>query len=99
MQTTFNANPASWLPEVEALWKSMVLDNAGKGEEYVAANFFTARPWRNEYDRGSPNEGFVFTVRADDGLHVCMAQRSVGKPTVQAYARSVTSSTLPDNDV
>ena len=87
MKTTFNANAASWLPEVQALWDARV--NPDADTVITNANFFTARPWRNEYDRGSTREGFVFTVLEDGCHHVCQAQWPVAKPTPQQYARLV----------
>lgn len=69
MKKTINSKPAQWTGVIEALWKAT---EKGRTEGTVwLANFHTVRPYRNEYDRGTTREGFVYIVCTDDGPHVC----------------------------
>lgn len=60
MRTLINGKPAEWTPKIRSLWESK---RDPEVEGVISdLNYFTPRPWRNEYDRGSPMEGFVYTV-------------------------------------
>ena len=66
---------SDWLPATWELWFENVMPKF-KGDEYCSlANHYTPRPYRNEYDRGSNTEGFVYTVQP--GSRVCVWERSV----------------------
>lgn len=68
MRKTINAKPVEWPAEVEAKWEAFIGERLEPGEVVTDCNYFTPRPWRNEYDRGSGKEGFVYTL---NGRHVC----------------------------
>ena len=51
-----------WPPEVEAMWQQVRASEDAPEGEVSHANYFTPRPHRNEYDRGSSDEGFVYTM-------------------------------------
>ena len=62
MRTSINGLEADWTPDIQAKWEAARDESAPDAAEVVQANYFTPRPWRNEYDRGSPDEGFTYTV-------------------------------------
>ncbi len=63
IKTSINGKPAEWTEEIKAKWEA-ALANAKltEGEVVTNCNYFTPRPWRNEYDRGSAEEGFTYTT-------------------------------------
>jgi hypothetical protein len=65
---------ADWPQSVWALWEKNVSPKFEKGEWCSTANYYTPRPHRNEYDRGSDKEGFVYVVQP--GQRVCFWERS-----------------------
>ena len=75
MKKTINAKPAEWSPAIEAKWDSI---KRAEGT-ILAANWYTARPYQDEYSTGSTEEGFVYTI---GGLYpeVWNASWGVGKP-------------------
>lgn len=82
-KTTINAMYAEWSESIQALWDAYV---APKIEhEVVLANWFTARPYVDEYNRGSTVEGFTYI----DGRKVCEVTWDVGKP-ITTYIEPVT---------
>lgn len=64
--TTINAQPAPWPAEIRAEWEqqwAMLRERNPDAElDRLSVNYFTPRPYRNEYDRGSMTRGFVATV-------------------------------------
>lgn len=60
MERLVNGKPGEWPERVERLWKEKVL--FGDGETCERANWFTPRPFVDEYNQGSKTEGFVYTV-------------------------------------
>ena len=68
MRTTINAQPAEWPAEVQQLWREKVDTDEFRAElakdktTVSMANYFTPRPYKNEYDQGSNKEGFVFVI-------------------------------------
>ena len=53
-------------PEIAVVaWREVVASFPDEvtEDDVVNANYFTPRPWRNEYDPGSTAEGFVYTTR------------------------------------
>jgi hypothetical protein len=78
MQKLINSKPvADWPPEVQALWDTLGLTGVSR------ANWFTARPDVDEYNRGSTREGFVYTIRVPGrfGPDVRMVEWKVPKPS------------------
>lgn len=76
MKTTINGEAAAWTPAIWSAWA------AGVGVEGAErANWYTARPYVDEYNRGSDKEGFVFSAHAPNGdVKVYVTERSVAKP-------------------
>jgi len=60
VRTSINGEPAEWPQRLHDLFAQKVQFAAN--ERCTSANYFTARPYRNEYDTGSNEEGFVYTV-------------------------------------
>lgn len=78
MRKTINGQPAEWTPEIEAAWLSVGVPHA------ASSNWFTARPYQDQYSRGSEREGFVYTARKEDGrgeVGVYCVEKIVPKPT------------------
>jgi hypothetical protein len=85
METTINGKPAEWTQAIKDLWEKLVVPRIGKGETITTANYYSPRPFVDEYNRGSNKEGFVYVVHgtpeAECGGHVCFAERVVkGEP-------------------
>lgn len=51
-----------WSSEVIEKWQAVISEPNMPEGTVTACNYFTPRPWRNEYDRGSKEEGFVYTI-------------------------------------
>lgn len=64
---------ADWTESTWKLWHENASIRFKVGEWCSSANYFTPRPYRNEYDRGSASEGFVYVVQP--GQRVCMWER------------------------
>ena len=67
--THVNGRVDPWSPKVWELWRGITQRWDGPVLIY-RVNYFTPRPWENEYDRGSPEEGFVYTARIQGRLQV-----------------------------
>lgn len=68
MKTSVRGTPSAWSNEVWLLWEKRVLPLLeAEGSRCSAANYFTPRPWRNEYDRGSATEGFCCVLHLREG--------------------------------
>ena len=64
MHTTINGKDAEWTPEIRAKWNAAT---EGRPDGTVShSNYYTPRPYRNKYDRGSTDTGFCYIV----GRHV-----------------------------
>jgi len=64
METSINGKPAMWTAGIWALWH-MVADDADPkltDDQVLRANYFTPRPYVDEYNTGSREEGFVYAV-------------------------------------
>jgi hypothetical protein len=72
-KTTVNGRPAAWGEDISKLWLAKVAVKFDEGETCSTANYYTPRPWQNEYDRGSDKEGFVYVVQP--GYRVCQWER------------------------
>lgn len=60
MRTCINGKEASWPFEVQAKWEGTAhIRSLGT---IVDANYFTPRPYVDEWNRGSRDEGFTYTV-------------------------------------
>lgn len=68
MKTSVNGQPAPWTPEIAAKFDT-ALRSTDDSRPVVNANYFTPRPWSNEYDQGSDTEGFTY-VRDRDVFQV-----------------------------
>lgn len=64
MRTTINDEPAEWTPEIWAKWHTVADDADPKytGERVTSANYYTPRPYVDEYNRGSREEGFTYIM-------------------------------------
>jgi len=64
---------ADWSLKVWKLWHAATKDSFKPDQWVSSANYYTPRPYRNEYDRGSDKEGFLFVIQP--GQHVCFWER------------------------
>lgn len=61
MVTQINGKEAEWPEAIRQLWES---EMAKREPVYVVqANYFRPRPYRDQWDRGSRDSGFVYVVR------------------------------------
>ena len=64
--TVYRCAP-DWTQEIEAKWQAVVENlnrqYPGIDIDWGSVSYFTPRPWRNEYDRGSVEEGFTYVAR------------------------------------
>ncbi len=66
MRTSINGKPAEWTPAIWAKWHTFLDAVDPKhvvGVTVLDANYFVPRPRVDEYNRGSREEGFVYTIR------------------------------------
>lgn len=63
LTTTINTKEAEWTGHIWSLWHAAFAGADHDPDLAVSANYFTPRPYRNEYDRGSDREGFVYVTR------------------------------------
>jgi hypothetical protein len=78
MIRTIDAKPTTtWPKRVERLWALHVAPRIEDWETCESANYFTLRPYRNEYDRGSNREGFVYVMQPGD--RVCTWQQTINR--------------------
>ena len=85
METMINGQPATWTREIWEQWYTHVeradpklYDTHGLPR---SANYFTPRPWQDEYDRGDKKEGFSFIC----GRQVCQVVTNGYLPWTVAY--------------
>ena len=75
-QIMVNGNPdADWSKSVWELWFQNISPLFKNGDSCSTANYYTPRPYRNTYDRGSDKEGFTYVV--NPGQRVCFWERTV----------------------
>jgi len=72
MRTCINSKEATWTSDIWNLWNSRAVPAFAKGESCSSANYFTPRPWVDEYNRGSRYAGFLYTVQP--GNRICLTQ-------------------------
>ena len=89
-QTTVRGKEAEWNVATWKLWNEYVAPLSSKGEMCSSANYFTPRPFKNEYDLGTKTEGFVYVVVP--GFKVCLWERHVEN------GKEVTDDAEPTND-
>jgi hypothetical protein len=84
MQTTVNGKETDWTPEIWQKWYTFadMADPKLSRGTVRHANYFTPRPYRNEYDRGSGEEGFVFTLTIPDRVLPTVWQVVIAKHPV-----------------
>jgi len=80
MRKTINAKPAEWSPAITDRWDSFDKPDG----KIVTANWYTARPYQDEYSTGSEVEGFCFTVLKGYDHQVYDKHWHVGRPA-EAY--------------
>lgn len=66
--TLVNGLPANWTPEIEAEFTARVGPLMSADEVVTRANYFTPRPYVDEYNRGDDRHGFTYTL---NNRHVC----------------------------
>jgi hypothetical protein len=59
LHTSINGKPAAWSQLIWSMWR----DVEPVEHPAVRANYFTPRPYRNEYDQGWDEEGFVYSTK------------------------------------
>lgn len=88
LKTSINGKPAPWTREIWKLWSDKAATLPFRDGELVTdCNYHTPRPYRNEYDRGTTDEGFVYTINWRrvafirwTALHPSSAAQSIGGP-------------------
>lgn len=67
-ETTINGVKAKWSKEIDDKWAEVVkIHFKDEKRPCSDANYFTPRPYVDQYNRGSDSEGFVYVV----GIDVC----------------------------
>lgn len=63
MKTQINGKDADWSLMVRAKWDEAAASIPPRdGEVVTQCNYFTPRPFKDEYNRGSREEGFTYTI-------------------------------------
>lgn len=64
MRTLINGKPAAWPQHVKDKWTAALAGRKPRhpDERVTDANYFTPRPHKDAYNRGSREEGFTYTV-------------------------------------
>lgn len=79
MKTTINGKEAEWSEEILAKWIKC-WRGTGDPRDYEttvsASNYFTPRPYVDEYNQGDKKEGFTYVI----GRHVAMSVITGGVP-------------------
>lgn len=76
MRTSVNGKTASWDATIWRKWQAIAFPVEVDQSKITGANYYTPRPRRNEYDRGHPDEGFVYTVRDREVWQVVINQQA-----------------------
>jgi hypothetical protein len=68
MRTTINGQDAEWSEEIRAKWHTFAdaADPKLMRGVVLSANYYTPRPYVDEYNRGSGEEGFVYSIKLPD---------------------------------
>jgi hypothetical protein len=62
MKTSINGKPADWTPEIRAKWDA-AMERIDDPRPVTDSNYFTPRPYVDQYNCGSREEGFTY-IRA-----------------------------------
>jgi len=65
MRTSINGKRKEWPQEVKDMWRQAqeTMDADVRELPISAANYFTPRPYVDQYNRGDPRHGFTYTVQ------------------------------------
>lgn len=77
-RTSINGKPAEWEPWLWIYWEQCT-PIAYPGT-ITQVNYFTPRPYRHEYDRGSSKEGFTYVIEHGGKREVGVFEHEVGLP-------------------
>lgn len=70
MRTSRNGKPAEWTETELREYNEIVAPYLKeRGHTALTSNRFYPRPYRNEYDRGSTDQGFATSVALEAGGH------------------------------
>jgi hypothetical protein len=85
MTTQINGKAAPWTPDIWAKWHTFadVADPKLTNLTVMEANYFKPRPYVDEYNRGSRDEGFTFVWRTSGRF----AEPHVSQTIVRRHAR------------
>jgi hypothetical protein len=76
-RTTVNGVKAEWTDAIRAMWAQVVsMHFDGETRNVEDANYYTPRPYVDEYNRGSYDSGFVYTVGRDVFYHKMARQET-----------------------
>lgn len=68
--TSINGKEAPWTDAVRALWAQVVAAHfSGETRPVARANYFTPRPYVDQYNTGSDQSGFIYVVGRDVCYH------------------------------
>ena len=67
-RTMVNGKDAPWTPAIYAEFEARVGPLMEDGERMLNANYYTPRPYVDQYNRGSDRYGFTYTL---NGHRVC----------------------------
>jgi hypothetical protein len=69
----------AWTPEIEDKWEGVLRNHAPlpEGEIITRVNYYDERPWLNEHDTGSGDEGFVFLTNRRNVYGVVFKTREI----------------------
>lgn len=70
--TLINSRETPWPEDVQRRWEEKVVPRFRPGERCSRANYFTPRPYVDEWNRGSDKVGFVYIVLREDRALSCM---------------------------
>lgn len=62
MKTLVQGKEEKWTPEIHAKWKKAMSIFPDR-DDVSESNYFTPRPYNNEYDTGSKEEGFTYVLK------------------------------------
>lgn len=64
MKTSINGRPAEWPAAVQAKWDALIAAvlPIKNGDTVTNSNYFTPRPYQDQYAVGSREEGFTYTT-------------------------------------
>ena len=72
MRTAIRGKDAEWNDEIRQEWATRVAPLFKDDETCSYANYFTPRPYVDEYNQGSDRYGFTYTVQPENS--VCFLQ-------------------------